>query len=121
MVGTMKVTALIEGHISIDGTWTEADFLELAIAALDQAGVSAKLQQRVHQLALDEVGELDVCADCEGSTAEGSPVPHVYDDAITVARRRVIAVHQDTHGTLPPNGFDIDAAARALLAQERAS
>lgn len=47
----VKVDALINGHISIEPSqWTEDDFLALAIAALDQGGVSARGQVRVAAL-----------------------------------------------------------------------
>ncbi len=51
----VKVQALLDGHVSIDGTWTEQDFLALALAALDQAGASVKLQRRVNELVSDEL------------------------------------------------------------------
>lgn len=51
-----KVDALITGTISLSpGTFTERDFVELALAALDQAGVSVSLQRRVNELVADEM------------------------------------------------------------------
>lgn len=35
-----KVDALIAGQISIDSSWSERDFADLALAAADQAGCS---------------------------------------------------------------------------------
>ncbi len=58
-----KVDALLTGTISLSpGTFTERDFLDLALAALDQAGVSASLQRRINELCADEIedGELHV-------------------------------------------------------------
>ena len=54
-----KVAALIA---SADTSWTEDDYLQLALAALDQAGVSVSLQRRVNELACDEIAERDACA-----------------------------------------------------------
>jgi hypothetical protein len=54
--GNAKVDALLAGQISISGgTFTERDFVALALAALDQAGVSASLQRRVNELVADEI------------------------------------------------------------------
>ena len=47
---SLKVAALLDGHTSIDGTWTEDDFLALAIAALDQGGASIRMQNRIAAL-----------------------------------------------------------------------
>lgn len=44
---TVKVDALLAGHTSIDSSWAAADFLDLALAALDQGGVSAEMQERI--------------------------------------------------------------------------
>jgi hypothetical protein len=41
----IKARAVIDGHASIDSSWTEQDFAELAIAAADQAGLSARDQE----------------------------------------------------------------------------
>ena len=50
-----KVDALIAGHISLaPGTFTARDFIDLAIAALDQAGISVRTQRRVNELVQDE-------------------------------------------------------------------
>lgn len=54
--GNAKVDALLAGHISISGgTFTERDFVQLALAALDQAGVSVKLQRHINELVADEM------------------------------------------------------------------
>lgn len=50
-----KVEALISGQSSIDSTWTEQDFADLAMAALDQAGVDKDDQDQV-SLALSVYG-----------------------------------------------------------------
>lgn len=53
--GNPKIDALIAGHISLaPGTFTQRDFVDLALAALDQAGVSVSLQRRVNELVVDE-------------------------------------------------------------------
>ena len=50
-----KVDALIAGHISLaPGTFTQRDFIDLAIAALDQGGVSVRTQRRVNELVQDD-------------------------------------------------------------------
>ena len=46
----LKVRALLYGHTTIDSTWTEEDYLALAIAALDQGGASRRTQVRVAEL-----------------------------------------------------------------------
>lgn len=46
----LRVQALIDGHTSIDSTWTEQDFIALSLAALDQAGASIRMQNRVAAL-----------------------------------------------------------------------
>lgn len=43
----VKVDALISGHISIDGTWTEEDFRALALAAADQGGLTLRETDKV--------------------------------------------------------------------------
>jgi peptidoglycan hydrolase-like protein with peptidoglycan-binding domain len=43
----IKVAALIDGHTSIDGTWTKDDFAALSVAAADQAGASVREQTRI--------------------------------------------------------------------------
>jgi hypothetical protein len=57
--------------------WTEAEFLALAMAALDQAGVSAKNQHAISKL-------LDVCVDCQEVPAivnsRCEPCAEQYDD-----------------------------------------
>ncbi len=58
-----KVDALLAGSISLSpGTFTERDFIDLALAALDQAGVSVSLQRRINEIVADEKedGELHV-------------------------------------------------------------
>jgi len=45
-----KVSALLYGRATIDATWTHEDYLALAIAALDQGGVSVRVQTRVAEL-----------------------------------------------------------------------
>ena len=45
-----KVDALIAGRISIDSSWTERDFADLALAAADQSGMSMRNQDRVAEL-----------------------------------------------------------------------
>lgn len=42
-----KVSALLAGETSIDSTWTESDFAELAIAAADRSNLSMRDQDRV--------------------------------------------------------------------------
>jgi hypothetical protein len=51
--GNWRVDALLAGQTSIDSTWTETDFLELAMAALDQGGVSAMTQATIAKLVSD--------------------------------------------------------------------
>lgn len=58
----VRVQALLDGHTSIDGTWTEDDYLQLALAAIDQAGVSLQLQRRVNEWVDDELAERDARA-----------------------------------------------------------
>ena len=38
----LKVSALLAGQISIDSSWTEDDFAELALAAADQASAGPR-------------------------------------------------------------------------------
>lgn len=57
---SVKIDALLDGHISIDSSWTEADFYALAMAALDQAGISTDMQKRIGALMAIEVGDPDV-------------------------------------------------------------
>ena len=51
----LKIQALIDGHTSIDSSWTPDDFHALALAALDQAGASAQLQQQIRDELADEL------------------------------------------------------------------
>lgn len=51
-----KVWALIT---KADASWTEDDYLQLALYALDQAGASGSFQRRVNELACDEFAERD--------------------------------------------------------------
>jgi len=44
---SLKVAALLDGHISIDSTWTKDDFAALSVAAADQAGVSVHEQTQI--------------------------------------------------------------------------
>lgn len=44
---SLKVAALLNGHISIDGAWTPADFAALALAAADRAGASLSAQTQL--------------------------------------------------------------------------
>ena len=44
---SIKVAALIDGHISIDSTWTKDDFAALSVAAADQAGASVREQTQI--------------------------------------------------------------------------
>lgn len=57
-----KVAALIDGHISISN-FTERDYLDLAMAALDQGGMSAADQARV--VAMLPAPECCLHPDCE--------------------------------------------------------
>lgn len=66
-----KVAALLDGQISIDSSWTEADFRELGMAALDQGGVSAKDQDAIEKL-------ISKCADC--FSIEPATVNPEHDD-----------------------------------------
>lgn len=43
----IKVTALLDGHTSIDSTWTQDDFAALSVAAADQAGASVREQMQI--------------------------------------------------------------------------
>lgn len=45
-----KIHALVYGQISIGSDFTERDWLELALAALDQGGVSAQTQDAIAAL-----------------------------------------------------------------------
>jgi len=45
--GNIKVAALIDGHTSIDSTWTQDDFAALSVAAADQAGASVREQMQI--------------------------------------------------------------------------
>lgn len=51
--GNWKVATLIAGQSSIDSTWTEADFAALALACLDQAGLTLD-EYRATITALDD-------------------------------------------------------------------
>jgi hypothetical protein len=62
-----KVDALLAGQISICD-FTERDYIDLALAALDQAGASISLQRRVNELVEDELG-MD-----QGGEAEQTPL-----------------------------------------------
>lgn len=64
---SIKVQALLDGVTSIDGTWTAGDFADLALAALDQAGVSAMHQSRIAELVAIDVP--DECEDDESPVA----------------------------------------------------
>jgi len=44
---SLKVAALIDGHISIDSAWTKDDFAALSVAAADQAGASVREQTQI--------------------------------------------------------------------------
>ena len=44
---SLKVAALLDGHISIDSTWTKDDFAALSVAAADQAGASVREQTQI--------------------------------------------------------------------------
>lgn len=70
---SLKVQALIDGHTSVDGTWTEHDFLALALAALDQAGASVSLQRRVNELVSDELADLDASDDESPTDPQDGP------------------------------------------------
>lgn len=55
------LSAKVQAAIDRTGaTWTEDDFLDLAMAALARAGVSVTLQRRVNELVSDELAERDV-------------------------------------------------------------
>jgi hypothetical protein len=72
--GNVKVDALLAGHISISGgTFTERDFVALALAALDQAGASASLQRRVNELVADEVEDAQLHVQPCGFGIDGAP------------------------------------------------
>lgn len=43
----LKVQALLDGHVSVDGSWTRDDFAALSVAAADQAGCSVREQMRI--------------------------------------------------------------------------
>lgn len=49
-MSTIKVAALLAGHVSVDSTWTALDFAALSLAAADQAGVSAKDQAAIAEI-----------------------------------------------------------------------
>lgn len=69
-----KVDALLAGSISLSpGTFTERDFVDLALAALDQAGVSASLQRRVNELVADEIEDAELHVQPCGFGLDGRP------------------------------------------------
>ncbi|MGE0206113.1 MAG: hypothetical protein AB7E70_19615 [Hyphomicrobiaceae bacterium] len=69
-----KVDALLAGSISLSpGTFTERDFLDLALAALDQAGVSVSLQRRVNELVADEIEDAKLHVQPCGFGLDGAP------------------------------------------------
>ena len=44
---SVKIAALLDGHTSIDRTWTKDDFAALSVAAADQAGASVREQTQI--------------------------------------------------------------------------
>jgi len=54
-----KVDAIIYGQISIGGDMTPADWRDLAMAALDQSGMSVADQRKVAALLIDVGAESD--------------------------------------------------------------
>lgn len=44
---SLKVAALLDGHTSINSTWTKDDFAALSVAAADQAGASVREQTQI--------------------------------------------------------------------------
>ncbi len=74
---TAKVDALLDGHISIDSSWTTSDFAELAIAAADQAGLSAKEQSKLRDLLAP-----DECSGCGASEQSECTCGHDEGDTI---------------------------------------
>ena len=44
---SVKIAALLDGHTSIDSTWTKDDFAALSVAAADQAGASVREQTQI--------------------------------------------------------------------------
>jgi hypothetical protein len=81
-----KKPASIEDRISsaLPIGWTESDYLALAMAALDQGGVSAKSQAKIAEL-------VGICVDCRLATAEYSdrcePCCELHDaDRLKLAR-----------------------------------
>lgn len=69
-----KVDALLAGAISLSpGTFTERDFVDLALAALDQAGVSVSLQRRVNELVADEIEDAQLHVQSCGFGLDGKP------------------------------------------------
>jgi hypothetical protein len=60
------VSAKVEALLDVEANgWTEREFLDLAIAALDQAGVSATTQRKVRAL-LPGVCDCDHLCDDDG-------------------------------------------------------
>src|SRR5689334_13085817 len=94
-----KVQALLDGHISVDSSWTAADFAALAVAAADQAGATVEQQEAIS-------AELPDCPheDCDQHLGHGGRHTHRCDDG----------------GCCEPTDQDLeDAAERIDYARER--